>query len=203
MFHVKHWERKMMAAKTKLKGIDVSHHNKYQTIDFNEYDFVIMKATEGKTYKDPMMDAYIKKLAKDQLYGFYHFARPERNRAKDEAANFCKTIGVYGEEAMLVLDWEAQAVKQPIEWALDWCNEVEKVYGKKPLIYCSSWYTKKLRLLLDNNIGLWVAHYNKKEKPTVYTYPTWAMWQYTSEPFDKDIFNGTRKQFEAYCKRKG
>lgn len=192
-----------MAAKTKLKGIDISHHNKYAIPDFSKQDFIIMKATEGVTYKDPMMDSYIEMLGKDQLYGFYHFARPERNRAKAEAANFCKVIGRYGEEAMLVLDWEAQAVTQPIEWALEWCKEVEKIYEKKPLIYCSSWYTKKIKLLLENNIGLWVAHYTKKDKPTVYTYPTWAIWQYTSQPYDKDIFNGTRQQWLRYTARKG
>ena len=191
-----------MGAKTKLKGIDISHHNKYAIPDFAKQDFVIMKATEGITYKDPMMDEYIAMLKADQLYGFYHFARPERNRAKAEAANFCNTIAAYGEEAMLVLDWEAQAVTQPIEWALEWCKEVEKIYGKKPLIYCSSWYTKRIKLLLENNIGLWVAHYTKKDKPTIYTYPTWAMWQYTSEPYDRDIFNGTAMQFRKYCTRR-
>ena len=191
-----------MGAKTKLKGIDISHHNKYAIPDFAKQDFVIMKATEGVTYKDPMMDEYIAMLKTDQLYGFYHFARPERNRAKAEASNFCNTIGAYGEEAMLVLDWEAQAVTQPIEWALEWCKEVEKIYGKKPLIYCSSWYTKRIKLLLENDIGLWVAHYTKKDKPTIYTYPTWAMWQYTSEPYDKNIFNGTAMQFRKYCTRR-
>lgn len=191
-----------MPAKLKLKGIDISHHNKYNIPDFSKQDFIIMKATEGVTYKDPMMDTYLEMLKQDQLYGFYHFARPERNRAKKEADNFCKTIGDYGENAMLVIDWEAQAVTQPIEWALEWCNEVEKVYGKKPLIYCSSWYTKKIKLLLENNIGLWVAHYTQAKEPKVYTYPFYAMWQYTSQPYDKDIFNGTRKQFEAYCTRR-
>lgn len=193
-----------------LKGIDISHHNKFQifpkkgtpAIDFTKHDFIIMKATEGITYKDPCMESYIEKLGQDQLYGFYHFARPERNRAKDEAKHFCNTIGVYGENAMLVLDWEAQAVSQPIEWAIEWCKEVEKIYGKKPLIYCSSWYTKKLKPLLDENIGLWVAHYTKNKKPTVYTYPCWAMWQYSSDPYDKDVFNGNKQQFRAYCTRK-
>lgn len=192
----------MAKAKTKLYGCDISHHNKYNLPNFSEQDFIIMKATEGITYVDPMMNTYLEKLKKDQLYGFYHFARPERNRAKDEAKNFIKAIGINGENAMLVLDWEAQALRQPIEWALDWCKEVEKEYGKKPLIYCSSSYTKKLQLLLDNNIGLWVAHYTSKDKPTVYTYPYYSMWQYTSRPYDKDIFNGTRKQFEAYCTRR-
>lgn len=192
----------MPVQKKPLKGIDVSHHNKYKIPDFSKQDFVIMKATEGKSFVDPMMNTYIEMLKPDQLYGFYHFARPERNRAKDEALHFCKTIGKYGEEAILVLDWEALAVQQPIEWALEWCKEVEKIYGKKPLIYCSSWYTKKCRLLLQNDIGLWVAHYTKKDKPTIYTYPTYALWQYTSEPYDKDVFNGTRKQWELYARRK-
>lgn len=189
--------------KQKLKGCDISHHNKYHIPDFSKQDFIIMKATEGRNFVDPMMNEYIKMLKQDQLYGFYHFARPERNRAKDEAKHFCDTIGKYGEEALLVLDWEALAVQQPIEWALEWCKEVEKIYGKKPLIYCSSWYTKKIRLLLQNDIGLWVAHYTMKEKPTVYTYPTYALWQYTSEPYDKDIFNGSRKQWLEYTKRRG
>lgn len=192
----------MPVQKKPLKGIDVSHHNKYKIPDFSKQDFVIMKATEGKSFVDPMMNTYIEMLKPDQLYGFYHFARPERNRAKDEAVHFCNTIGKYGEEAILVLDWEALAVQQPIEWALEWCKEVEKIYGKKPLIYCSSWYTKKCRLLLQNDIGLWVAHYTKKDKPTIYTYPTYALWQYTSEPYDKDVFNGTRKQWELYARRK-
>ena len=190
-----------MAAKTKLKGIDISHWNKYSIPDFSKQDFIIMKATEGISFVDPMMKTYLEKLGKDQLYGFYHYARPERFRAKDEAKHFINTIGIYGEDALLALDWEVQAVTQPIEWALDWCKEIEKYYGKKPLIYCSSWYTKKLRLLYENNIGLWVAHHTKKEKPTIYTYPYYAMWQYSSTPLDKDIFNGTRKQFEAYCTR--
>lgn len=191
-----------------LKGIDISHHNKYQifptkgkaTIDLSKHDFIIMKATEGITYKDPCMDKYIEILPNDKLYGFYHYARPERNRAKEEAQNFCKTIGVYGKDAMLVLDWEQKALTQPIEWAIDWLNIVEKEYGKKPLIYCSSWYTKKLKPVLENGNGLWVAHYNNDKKPKIYTYPIWAMWQYTDDPYDKDIFNGNKQQFRAYCK---
>lgn len=194
-----------------LKGIDISHHNKYQicptngkapVIDFKKHDFVIMKATEGRSYVDPMMETYLSMLGKDQRYGFYHFARPERNRASEEAKNFIKAIGVYGENAMLALDWEAQAVSQPIEWALEWMKIVEKEYGKKPLFYCSSWYTKKCRPLLENNNGLWVAHYTQKKAPTVYTYPTFAMWQYSSEPFDKDVFNGNAKQWDKYIARR-
>lgn len=194
-----------------LKGIDVSHHNKYEifprngkrpSIDFSKHDFVIIKATEGRTYVDPMLERYIALLGEDQLYGFYHFARPENNSPRDEAMNFCGAIRNWDENAMLVLDWEGKAVNCPITWAVEWCKYVEEKCGKKPLIYCSSWYTKKCLPLLEEDIGLWVAHYTKSNKPTVYTYPTWAMWQYTSEPYDKDVFNGNKTQFRKYCTRK-
>ena len=32
-------------------------------------------------------------------------------------------------------------------------------------------------------------------------YPTYAIWQYTSTPFDLDYFNGTEEQFRKYCKK--
>ena len=185
-----------------LKGIDISHHNKYQirdgVIDFSNYDFVMMKATEGRGYHDPMMEDYVAKLGEDQLYGFYHFARPDLNTPYEEAKNFCDAIGEYGYGAMLALDWEAKAVKYDLSWAVEWLNEVEKKFNKKPLFYCSSYYTKKLAPILANNNGLWVAHYTKANKPKVYTYPFYAMWQYTSEPYDKDYFNGTRSTWMKY-----
>lgn len=192
-----------------IRGIDISHHNQWQifpkkgepAINFDKHDFIIMKATEGRTYVDPCMKKYVEMLPENKLHGFYHFARPENNSAEVEAKHFCDTLGELGEDAILVLDWEAKATSCPIQWAVDWCNYVERIYGKKPLIYCSSWYTKKLKPLLDNNNGLWVAHYTKNKKPTVHTYPTWAMWQYSSDPYDKNVFNGSSNQFRKYAQR--
>jgi len=190
-----------------LKGIDISHHNKWQyekkQIDISKHDFIILKASEGKTYIDPMMETYMKEI--DRLgkpYGFYHYARPEKNNAADEAKHFCEAIGMDGVNAMLVLDWECEALRHPLSWALEWLRYVENVYGKKPLIYCSSWYTKKLAPILENGNGLWVAHYTKKPKPTIHTYPYYALWQYTSDPYDKDIFNGSIEQWNRYVGKK-
>ena len=186
-----------------LKGIDVSHHNKWQyehgQIDFAKHDFIIMKATEGVRFVDPMYDTYMTDVGGlGKPYGLYHYARPENNRAIDEAKHFCNTIGHDGDNAMLVLDWECTALKYNIQWALDWLNYVEQRFGHKPLIYTSSWYTKNLKPVLDNNNGLWVAHYTKAQKPTVHTYPTYTIWQYSSEPYDKDIFNGNLSQWNKF-----
>ena len=187
-----------------LKGIDISHHNKYQFVDgslnINSHDFVMIKATEGRSFEDPMLEHYLEVLAPEKLYGFYHYARPENNSPISEAKNFIDTIGVYYKEAMLALDWEGKALRCDIHWAVEWLKEVERLTGKKPLFYCSSSYTKKLKPILDNNNGLWVAHYTKDSQPTVHTYPFYAMWQYTSSPYDKDYFNGDTKAWRRYCK---
>lgn len=186
-----------------LKGIDVSHHNKYQYIlkqlDFSKYDFIMMKATEGKNFVDPMMDTYMEEVVQQyKRYGFYHFARPDKNKAIEEAKHFCDTIGTDGISAMLALDWEGQAIHYDLDWALDWLDYVESQFHKKPLFYCSSSFTPKLKKIYANGNGLWVAQYTKANKPKVYTYPFYAMWQYTSTPVDKNIFNGDGKQWDKY-----
>lgn len=186
-----------------LKGIDISHHNKYQIasgqLDLSKQDFIIAKVTEGATFKDPMFDEYMKAIDYlEKPYGIYHYARPENNDAIKEARHFIDTIKSDGEKAILVLDWEAKATQFDIQWAVDWLRYVEQYFGKKPLIYCSSWYTKKLKPVLDNGNGLWVAHYTKAKKPTIYTYPFYAIWQYSSDPYDKDVFNGNLSQWLKY-----
>lgn len=185
-----------------LNGIDISHHNKYQVkqglLNLNDHDFIIMKATEGISFKDPMMDDYIEMINDDKPIGFYHYARPEHNAAVAEAAHFCDTLGDRGNHALLALDWECDALRYPLTWALEWLKYVENVYHKKPLIYCSSWYTKKLSMILENGNGLWVAHYTNKDKPNVHTYPFYAIWQYTNKPYDKDKFNGDINQLLRY-----
>lgn len=178
-----------------LKGLDISHHNEHLyrqgKLNLDKQDFIMMKATEGVRYVDPMMQEYMNDVIKyNKLYGFYHYARPELNSPIDEAKHFCEAIGTDGLGAMLALDWEGHSLTQPIEWAVEWLNYVYNHMGHRPLFYTSSWYTKKTAKILENNNGLWIAHYTKANKPKVYTYPTYTMWQYTSEPYDKDIFNG-------------
>lgn len=203
-----------------MKGCDISH---YQTkainsgiINLGDYDFVILKATEGKTYKDKDMPKLLEKVKTD-LIGFYHFARPEKYGWKEEADNFIKAVKPYiNNGAILALDWEDKAVKLPVsqgvEWALNWLRYVEQQTGIKPMIYCSEWYCKNLKRIYENGNGLWIARYpgmnfvNSGKKPSTGVYPFFAMWQYNdkdgNKEIDVDFFNGKRKQFEAYMGRK-
>lgn len=185
-----------------LKGVDISHHNKYQIssgeLNLDVQDFVIMKATEGKTYKDPMMKNYLDIIG-SKPKGFYHYARPENNNPLDEAKHFCNVVGDNGYKAVLALDWEGKALDFSLDWALEWLGYVSRVYRKKPMIYCSSWYTQYLKPLYDANYGLWVAHYTDAAEPTVKAYPYWAIWQQTSRPYDIDVFNGNISQWNKYA----
>ena len=201
-----------------MKGCDISHYQakdiKSGKINLKNYNFVIMKATEGKTYKDKEMPNFMK-IIHTNLIGFYHFARPEKYGWKEEADNFINYVKPYiSNGALLVLDWEDKAVKLPvsqgIEWALNWLRYVEQQTGIKPLIYCSEWYCKNLKRVYENGNGLWIARYpgakfiNAGKKPDTGAYPFFAIWQYNDKDgdleIDVDFFNGKAKQFEAYMK---
>ena len=185
-----------------LYGCDISHHNSTILTNYNKYDFYIMKATEGKTYVDPRWRSHLAHVLKaNKLYGFYHYARPENNSSLEEAKHFVNQVGKYAGNAIFALDWEQTALKYDITWALNWLNSVYDMTGVRPVIYIQASECKRLNPILDNNYGLWVAQWNSAiTKPNTGVYPYYALWQYTNNPIDLDIFNGNVKQWNAYCK---
>ncbi|MGC7990914.1 GH25 family lysozyme, partial [Salmonella enterica] len=49
--------------------------------------------------------------------------------------------------------------------------------------------------------GLWVAKYSANE-PSVGYWPSYAMWQYTSTPYDANHFYGDLNAWNAYAGKK-
>lgn len=190
-----------------IKGIDVSHHNNLgqllTKLKPSERKFIIIKATEGRTWHDPdsILNTGIAKAETD-LIGFYHYARPELNNPIDEAQNFlehsCVTANIG--KSLLALDWEGESLHRSLNWAERWLKYVYKETGVKPVFYCSSWYTSKIESLASEGYGLWVAHHTSLRKPYIGKYPFWALWQYSSQGYDHDYFNGTAQQFRKYMK---
>lgn len=197
-----------------LKGIDISRYQEKLNKDFIlSQDFVIMKATEGNKLKDKCLDQFYDlingskdgKPNKEKLYGFYHYARPEKNDAITEAKFFLEKVGHHAGNALFALDWEGTALKYPYSWALEWLDLIYENTGVRPLIYTSASETKNknIRMISDNNYGLWVAHWGVN-KPKFYNWPVYALWQYKVDMemnVDLDYFNGTRDQFKKYCAR--
>lgn len=190
-----------------LKGVDISHWNNVSEISFADKDFCFIKASEGRAVIDSKRDAnvkYVKDKNPDCVIGFYHYARPEYNEnPRVEADNFVRQVLLHVEKepTLLALDWEGASLKENEQWALDWLKYVYEKTGIKPLIYTPASAAQKMSFLFEEDFGLWVAHWNVK-KPKINGWPFWAFWQYTSRPFDKNYFNGTREQLMKYATRK-
>lgn len=184
-----------------LIGFDVSHHNYEYVMRHRElianFDFVMMKATEGKTYADSKVGEYREMF--DRLRGFYHYARPENNEPRYEVENFLEVVGADIGYVMLALDWEGNATKCDTTWAYEWLELVREKTGVKPLIYLPKSELPKFKKVADADYGLWIADWDNDD--TISTkYTPWglcAMKQYRVEPLDLDFFNG---EITAWCK---
>lgn len=196
-----------------LYGCDLS---RWQGVDAgnNADSFVIAKATEGVGYVDPMCDKHIQKAIKDgKLIGVYHFARPDKNKAVDEADWFVKNIKGYIGKAILVLDYEVKPYSD--NWAYTFMCRVHEQTGVWPMFYASASkindYTWARTAAVS---GLWIAGYPKKydvpvpPKPEVKDmfykigdWKFWCIWQYSSSAgsLDRDIANLDSVQWLKYA----
>lgn len=182
-----------------LKGCDVSSWQ--STSDWNtaEYDFVIMKASEGVTVTDSAASAHYRKAAvAGLLTGFYHYARPEYNTARAEARFFVSVIKPYIGKSVFALDYEGRALAYGAEWAKRWLDEVTDLTGVKPVIYLQGSAVKNYGALLDADYGLWVAHWGTND-PWISPWPYYTLWQYRGDPLDLDYFNGDRAAWLKYA----
>lgn len=193
-----------------LNGIDISHHNLTQVstgeLNLTKPDFVIMKATEGKSYNDAVMARYLAQIdTSRQGFGFYHYARPEINPPHVEAQHFIDRVGEFAGEALFALDVEGKSFllsdRDLAAWVVEWCRYVQDETGVLPLVYTGTEGLLKFGdEILAEDIGLWYARYRGKLDKEMYApYPFWALWQFTSKPWDMDRFNGNRDQWKKYC----
>lgn len=188
-------------------GADLSHWNNQKDVSEvmnTAYDFVILKATEGKKTIDDKCSEYYKKcIEHNKIVGFYHYARPEYNNMEDEVIHFISTVKnitalTANAKYFLALDWEGKAHNCDKNKAKEFLDKVYKLTGIRALFYTNQYAAAKYDFLAKSNYGLWVARYNSTIGD-VGAWKTPAIWQYTNEPFDKNQFFGTREQLLKYC----
>ena len=203
-----------------LKGIDISKWQSSLDLSKIDFDFAIIKATEGKSYVDPYCDKFFQKALKlGKKLGVYHFANNPSNTAEQEANWFINNTKGYIGKAIPVLDWESKDTSN-VAWALEWLERVEKAYGCKPMIYMSQSVVNRhdWSKVVAGNYGLWVAKYrdyvadynydmsNAGSKPEVKYWKFYAIWQWTSSGrlngyngnLDLDEFYGDESAWDAY-----
>lgn len=177
-----------------MNGIDISAWQGDENIDLSKvlFDFCIVKATEGTSYKNRYFTSHCDAvLKKKKLLGAYHYANG--GDVQKEADSFLAYAKKYIGKAILVLDWEAKnnalfGVKD-LEWCLKWCSYVQKKTGIKPLIYIqkSAMYAVK-----KAGYGLWVAQY-----------PDYNETGYQAHPWNEGAYNCLIRQYTSVGKLSG
>lgn len=177
-----------------MNGIDISAWQGDENIDLSKvpFDFCIVKATEGTSYKNRYFAAHCDAvLKKKKLLGAYHYANG--GDVQKEADHFLAYAKKYIGKAVLVLDWEAknnpQFGKNDLEWCLKWCNYVYQKTGIKPLIYIQK---SAMNAVKKAGYGLWVAQY-----------PDYEQTGYQEHPWNEGKYNCLIRQYTSVGKLSG
>lgn len=205
-----------------LNGIDVSRWQPASITADVDYDFVVVKATEGVDAVSPTCDAqYQAAVERGKLVGVYHFA--SGLGAKEEARFFADNIKGYIGQAVLVLDFEADALKRGAGWARTFLDEVFRLTKVRPLIYLQGSYAsqKDYKKVVDGDYGLWRAAWGSNpgggfenapaEDLDSGVWPFTAIHQFTSNGrlegyagrLDLDVFYGSRDDWMKYAAPQG
>lgn len=203
-----------------LNGYDVASYQQGMDVGKVASDFVIVKATEGLSYVNPYCNGHVEQaLNAGKKLGLYHFANYGTD-ANAEADYFLSNIANYVGKAVLILDYEANAVKNGVDWAKQWLDRVYEKTGVRPLIYLglSDENAYDWSSVVNANYGVWIAQYNNYNVVNGFSprdiygsvkhWPTTAMFQYTSSGrlpgwsgnLDFNVFYGDKDAWDAYTK---
>lgn len=144
-----------------MNGIDISRWQKGIKLSQVPADFVIIKATQGTSYRSPTFDSQMRDaIAAGRLIGIYHYA--SKGGAIAEAEHFLAAATPYIGNAILVLDWEKDenANFKNSLYAISWLKYVEQRTGVKPFIYMSKSVCRDYPW--DASFPLWCAQYKNK-----------------------------------------
>lgn len=207
-----------------MQGIDVSGWQPAYVTQTTEYDFAIIKATQGTGNSNVNFDVQVSNVVnRGKGLGLYHFANGGSVRAEADA--FLNRARPYIGRAVLALDWESCLVYGTRgcvsvnpqwgngDWVRQWVNYVHEKTNVWPLVYIQAGAVNQLPDDVRANCGLWVAQY-ATNNPTGYQTAPWrigvygeAVRQYSSTGrlngyngnLDLNIFRGNRDQWDKYA----
>lgn len=194
-----------------LIGTDFSRHNSLDCAECTT-DFVFLKASEGKTYRDPQMKNFMVKIAESHnsyslpIIGFYHYARPENgNTPMEEAENYLRAVTPHIGSCLHALDFEGGALKWKTrkkqgEWISEFLQIVhERTNFAIPFLYMSSSAYRNLEDFIPQIHGYWIAHYDRAIPSFVPIGNIRYIHQFCCTKFDINMWNGTREELASYA----
>jgi lysozyme len=175
-----------------VMGIDVAHYQ--QRVNWDQaakagVAFAFAKATEGNSYVDPSFAEHWRGMREANLYrGAYHFFLADDDPMA-QAKHFTDTLGTLRRmDLPPVLDMEHSDHvddKTVQERALVWLQEVEKITGRRPILYTFPGFADTV--ITDPRFSrypLWIADYVKIEErrrvrvPSPWETQGWQFWQH-------------------------
>lgn len=177
---------------TQYDGIDVSNwqgYVNYNLIKRSGIEVVYIKASEGKTFKDPYFEYnYQNAKAQGLKVGFYHFLTATNEEdAKVQAQFFASVISGKVPDCKLVMDFEqfnggitAEQINSISQVFLQTLQEFTK---KEVMIYSNLYDTQRVfNSQLAKKYPLWLAYYGDYQNlQNVHSnWETWEGVQYTS-----------------------
>lgn len=184
-----------------MYGIDLSNYQRSLDLESKDinFDFAIIKATEGTNFQDPSFKKFALQLTKmNKLIGCYHFARPDNRKSADDMVNEAKWFLDVVKEAgllnktILCLDYETAPYEPAM--AKIWLDYVSNNSNSTPFIYGSYSVLQKFASAgVLKNCKIWMAKWPSIERylvgdPPGLSLPSKAkvpydIWQYSSNGY--------------------
>jgi len=195
-----------------VAGIDVSRHNgdiDFEQVRDDDYQFVFIKASEGKTYKDDAFERNYNRAREAGLkVGAYHFFRKNRT-GREQADNLLGVIKGKTFDLPLVIDLEddwgngaATSRQTALERVLEMLNILNDK-GYQVMIYTNlDGYEKYYKDMLGDH-DLWLCSFTS---PDMLSHLPPRIQQFSHEgsvngidgDVDLNVFRGSKRDWDSY-----
>lgn len=198
-----------MGKKIEYYGGDFSHWNNSVTFDnaMTECEFFAHKATEGTSFTDdcfvnrastwmdtkPCIAYHVlnNKTIKSQFDNFKHVVNEAIYRSEKGRIGYAIDVEI--------TDFPTSTIKTKISKILEFGEYIQTVLNHRPIVYLSDMYADYVYEEIKARDWLvWIARYTHKD--TLKNKKLMDMWQYTNDPYDRDIFYGTDDKLHSFLK---
>ena len=149
-----------------MRGIDISQHNgniNFSSVKNSGIEVIIIKATEGVNYVDPMCEEHYNHASKHGFnIGFYHFMS-EKTNPSQQAVDFWNKIKNKKFNVLPCLDIETnrygRSRREISDRCIEFINKFKELSGMDCMIYTGGYFGRDN---LDDRVKKykgWIAHY--------------------------------------------
>ncbi len=174
-----------------IEGVDVSNHQ--ATFDFRGWQFAIIKSSEGNSFKDFRFWQHVNAArAGGLMVAAYHY---QRNVSAQSQYDLIRSV--VPTSIPVIIDVEDGS--GPLAITRELIDLLRGDGYRVPLLYLPRWYWQNLgRPSLNGLPPLWGSDYRGGSADwSNYGGLGVVLKQYTSTPFDKNRFEGSREEFAA------